>query len=132
MALSRNTKPEFILLAAIGGVSTILGPKTKIIIRKSSNKETVLHKKKGYEELPGIFLTILSEPGAGKTTAFNVAIQDPLLEQNDSVLNSLLIQVSILIKAYLFICYLTFLHQKHAIINKVFNFNSMHAIPFFC
>jgi len=79
MALSRNTKPEFILLAAIGGFSTILGPKTKIIIRKSSNKETVLHKKKGYEELPGIFLTILSEPGAGKTTAFNVAIQDPLL-----------------------------------------------------
>ena len=39
MAYSRNTKPEFVILASLGVVSSILGTKTRIQIREGSKNE---------------------------------------------------------------------------------------------
>ena len=51
------------------------------------------HPRKGYCETPGLFLTILSEPGSGKSNAYDIAIQEPLKDQDDELLKSIAIQV---------------------------------------
>lgn len=66
VALSVNTRPEFVLIAAISVVSTLMGPKTKLEIREQ------------YQEPCNLYSVCLSEPGAGKSQAFQIAVQRPL------------------------------------------------------
>ena len=66
LAFSINTKPEFILLSVMSVISTLLGPKTEIKIRSR------------YHESCNLFLVCLSEPGAGKSQAFEVTVEEPL------------------------------------------------------
>ena len=66
LAFSINTKPEFILLSVMSVISTLVGPKTKIKIRDR------------YHESCNLFLVCLSEPGAGKSQAFEVTVEEPL------------------------------------------------------
>ncbi|XP_028418679.1 uncharacterized protein LOC114544164 [Dendronephthya gigantea] len=66
LAFSVNTRPEFILIAAISVVSTLMGPKTKLKIRNR------------YREPCNLFTVCLSEPGAGKSQAFEIAVESPI------------------------------------------------------
>ena len=63
LAFSVNTRPEFVLIAAISVVSTLMGPKTKLRIRKR------------YSEPCNLFTVCLSEHGAGKSQAFDIAVE---------------------------------------------------------
>ena len=66
LAFSVNTRPEFVLIAAISVVSTLMGPKTKLRIRKR------------YTEPCNLFTVCPSEPGAGKSQAFDIAVESPI------------------------------------------------------
>ena len=66
LSFSVNTRPEFILIAAISVVSTLMGPKTKLRIRDR------------YSEPCNLYTVCLSEPGAGKSQAFEVAVESPI------------------------------------------------------
>lgn len=93
MSFSRNTRPEFVFLSSLSVINTIVGPKTKLNVRAGSTKENIKYPRPAYQESSGLFITLLCEPGSGKTNAFNLAIQDPLSQQTDHILKSLLIQV---------------------------------------
>ena len=54
------------LIAAISVVSTLMGPKTKLRIRKR------------YSEPCNLFTVCPSEPGAGKSQAFDIAVESPI------------------------------------------------------
>ena len=108
MAYSRNTKPDFVLLASLGVVSAILGPKTKIKIREGSTNRNARNPRKAYVEYPGLFLTILSEPGSGKSTEHQLAVQDPLDSQLDEEPKMLIVQVQI---KYIYFLLLIYTHQ---------------------
>uniref|UniRef100_A0A7M5X4F5 DUF3987 domain-containing protein n=1 Tax=Clytia hemisphaerica TaxID=252671 RepID=A0A7M5X4F5_9CNID len=92
MAWSRNTRPEFVLLSCLPALNSILGPTTKVIVREGSNNLNVKHPRKAYTESSGLFVIILSEPGSGKSNAFTLAVEDPLLEQENDLLKSLTVQ----------------------------------------
>ena len=66
LAFSVNTRPEFILIAAVSVVSTLMGPATKIRIRNR------------YTEPCNLYTVCLSEPGAGKSQAFEIAVERPI------------------------------------------------------
>ena len=93
MAYSRNTKPEFVILASLGVVSSIIGPKTKNQICEGSENATPRNPRKAYVEYPGLFITLLSEPGSGKSTAHQLALQEPLEGQIDGDLETVQVQL---------------------------------------
>lgn len=66
LSFSVNTRPEFSLIGAISVVSTLMGPKTKLKIRDR------------YSEPCNLFTVCLSEPGAGKSQAFEISVETPL------------------------------------------------------
>ena len=79
MSFSVNTKPEFVLVAAMSVVSTLMGPKTKLSIRPT------------YSEPCNLFTVCLSEPGAGKSQAFELAVERPLRHLENSVAQSVVV-----------------------------------------
>ena len=79
MSFSVNTKPEFVLVAAMSVVSTLMGPKTKLRIRPT------------YSEPCNLFTVCLSEPGAGKSQAFELAVERPLRHLENSVAQSVVV-----------------------------------------
>ena len=79
MAYSVNTKPEFVLVAAMSVVSTLMGPKTKLSIRPT------------YREPCNLFTVCLSEPGAGKSQAFELAVERPLRNLKNSMAQSVVV-----------------------------------------
>ena len=63
LSFSVNTRPEFTLIGAISVVSTLMGPNTKLRIRNR------------YAEPCNLFTVCLSEPGAGKSQAFEICVE---------------------------------------------------------
>ena len=76
MAYSVNTKPEFVLVSAMSVVSTLMGPKTELSIRST------------YRKPCNLFTVCLSEPGAGKSQAFELAVERPLRNLDNSMAQS--------------------------------------------
>ena len=79
MAYSVNTKPEFVVIASMSVVSTLMGPKTKLCIRPS------------YSEPCNLYTVCLSEPGAGKSQAFELAVERPLRSLTDPLAQSVVV-----------------------------------------
>ena len=69
-----------------------VGTGTKMMLLKGSTKN-VKHARKAYVETPQLFSIILCEPGTGKSNAQKLAVEEPLLHQEDNILKSLIVQV---------------------------------------
>ena len=65
LAFSENTRPKFILIAAISVFCILMGPKTKLRICDKYSKPC------------NLFNGCLNEPGAGKSPAFELAVESP-------------------------------------------------------
>ena len=93
---SRNTSTEFVFLASLATVSSIVGPETNIMIREGSKNEQINEKywKKSYVEYPQLYVTILCEPGSRKSTAQELAVELALTCQDDKEINSVIVQVN--------------------------------------
>jgi hypothetical protein len=79
MAYSVNTKREFVIIGAMSLVSTLMGPKTKLRIRLS------------YREPCNLYTVYLSEPGMGKSQAFELVVEQPLCSLMDPFAQSVVV-----------------------------------------
>lgn len=98
LSWSGNTRPEFVLLSSIGVTSAILGTNTSLKIRRGSVHQELQYAKPAYAEPSQLYITILSEPGSGKSNAQNLAVEEPLTAQLDPILSSVIVQVSSFVK----------------------------------
>ena len=66
------------------------------MIREGSKNEQINEKdrKKLYVEYPQLYVTILCEPGSGKSTAQELVVESALTCQDDKEINSVIVQVN--------------------------------------
>ena len=74
LAFFMNAGPEFVLVGAVSVVSTLMGSKTKLCIRNR------------YSEPCNLFAVCLSEPGVGKSQAFEISLKSPMKMFKESAL----------------------------------------------
>ncbi len=65
-AKAHNTRPEFIYMGALTTTAAIMGPKSKMQVSST------------YAEPTNLYAICISQPGAGKSQAFRLAIIDPV------------------------------------------------------
>jgi len=81
-----------VLLTSLGVIATIVGPKTKLELQAGSTKAGILHCTPAYNKNSPLYITVLCEPGSGKTAAHYSTVQK-VLEEHGEELNSIVLRV---------------------------------------
>ena len=92
----RNASTEFVFLASLAAVSSIVGRETNIMIQEGSKNEEINEndRRKPYVEYPQLYIKILCEPSSGKRTAQELAVESTPTCQDDKEINSVIVQVN--------------------------------------